>query len=81
MCIESEQQLHEQGVLGHDYISMSPEAVALRALIDHIGTAFPQPDPRANAEVENMSVDDTARPCINGEAYDISVKTSQAPAG
>ena len=37
MCIENEKQLHEQGPLGHDFIDMSPEAIKLRELVDHLG--------------------------------------------
>ncbi|MEO5499454.1 MAG: hypothetical protein ABIR46_03070 [Candidatus Saccharimonadales bacterium] len=35
--IETEHQRYEEGKLGRDFLSMTPEAVWLRNLIDHLG--------------------------------------------
>ena len=34
---ENEHQRWTEGLLGRDFVSMTPEAIALRELIDHIG--------------------------------------------
>lgn len=61
MCdVESEQQRFEEGKLGRDFISMMPNAIAIRALIDTIGVTYPQPDLSESETVENMSVDGAA---------------------
>lgn len=33
----SEHQRYEEGVLGRDLVLMTPEAIAIRDLIDHLG--------------------------------------------
>lgn len=58
MCeFENEHQRFEEGSLGRDFISMTAEAIALRALVDRMTTAFPQSDLMEEGEVESASVD------------------------